>query len=72
MQENKGSILALATGVGIFTAEHDSSEELRNCALHVLEAVEKNGVMPPWTLVPPLLALTTDPSRYALKQIPPI
>ena len=54
----------MATGVGIFTAEqYDSSEELRNCALHVLEAVERNGVMPPWTLVPPLMALITDPSR---------
>ena len=64
LQENKESILALATGVGIFTVEqYDSSEELRNCALHVLEAVERNGVMPPWTLVPPLMALITDPSR---------
>ena len=64
LQENKESILVLATSIGIFGAEqYDSSEELRSCALHVLEAVERNGVLPPWTLVPPLMALITDPSR---------
>ena len=66
MQENKESILLLTmnAGLGVRQTEYfDSSEELRNCGLHVLEAVQRNGVMPPWTLVPPLLALITDPSR---------
>lgn len=66
MQENKESILALATGVGVALGQpdcFDSGEELRKCGLQVLEAVERNGVVPPWTLVPPLMALITDPSR---------
>lgn len=49
--------------------EQENGEELRNCALYVLEAVERNGVVPPWTLVPPLLALITDPSRHPLTPI---
>ena len=65
-QENKESILALAVIAKPLAAGSPSlqCEELRNSALHVLDAVERNGVMPPWTLVPPLIALATDPSRY--------
>lgn len=66
VQENKESLLALTIGVGTSqgTGEYgDDFEELRNCGLHVLEAVERNGVVPPWTIVPPLLALITDPSK---------
>ena len=39
-------------------------EETRHMALLILEAVERNGILPPWQLIPPLVALVTDPSRY--------
>ena len=38
-------------------------EETRFMALQILEAVEVNGIVPPWTLIAPLVALTSDPSR---------
>ena len=37
---------------------------MRRRALEVMEAVLRGGVMPPFSAVPTLIALTTDPTRY--------
>ncbi len=40
--------------------------QVRRRALEVMEAVLRGGVMPPFSAVPTLFALTTDPTRYYL------
>ncbi|KAL0029310.1 hypothetical protein WJX79_009424 [Trebouxia sp. C0005] len=40
-----------------------SSAQVRRRALEVMEAVLRGGVMPPFSAVPTLFALTTDPTR---------
>lgn len=39
---------------------------IRRHAIAVMDAVDRNGLVAPWTAVPHLLALTTDPNRCAL------
>ena len=36
---------------------------IRRHAIAVMDAVDRNGLVAPWTAVPYLLALTTDPNR---------
>ena len=36
---------------------------IRRHAVAVMDAVDRNGLVAPWTAVPHLLALTTDPNR---------
>lgn len=38
--------------------------QVRRRALEVMEAVLRGGVMPPFSAVSTLFALTTDPARY--------
>ena len=37
---------------------------IRRHAIAVMDAVDRNGLVAPWTAVPHLLALTTDPNRW--------
>jgi len=46
--------------------EADMMLQVRRRALEVMEAVLRGGVMPPFSAVPTLFALTTDPTRYYL------
>ena len=43
---------------------------IRRHAIAVMDAVDRNGLVAPWTAVPHLLALTTDPNRCAQSQAP--
>ena len=45
----------------------DMMLQVRRRALEVMEAVLRGGVMPPFSAVPTLFALTTDPTRYFLE-----
>ena len=47
--------------VGVCMLWHDA--QVRRRALEVMEAVLRGGVMPPFTSVATLFALTTDPTR---------
>lgn len=38
---------------------------VRRHAVAVMDAVDRNGLVAPWTAIPHLLALTTDPNRRA-------
>ena len=40
---------------------------IRRHAIAVMDAVDRNGLVAPWTAVPHLLALTTDPNRCAFR-----
>lgn len=44
--------------------------QVRRRALEVMEAVLRAGVMPPFSAVSTLFALTTDPARYFLCTFP--
>ena len=43
---------------------------IRRHAVAVMDAVDRNGLVAPWTAVPHLLALTTDPNRCAHRRLP--
>ena len=43
---------------------------IRRHAIAVMDAVDRNGLVAPWTAVPHLLALTTDPNRCSLRRLP--
>ena len=39
---------------------------VRRHAVAVMDVVDRNGLVAPWTALPHLLALTTDPNRCCL------
>lgn len=41
------------------------SASVRRHAVAVMDAVDRNGLVAPWTALPHLFALTTDPNRCA-------
>ena len=60
-------VRSLATEVSscpVGSPGHKPCEESRHMALQILEAVERNGILPPWEIIPTLVALVTDPSRF--------
>lgn len=64
-------MLALATDAGA-PGELGSGDPgdagnaaIRRHAVAVMDAVDRNGLVAPWTAVPHLLALATDPNRFA-------
>jgi cohesin loading factor subunit SCC2 len=72
-QNNWDLVLALATDAtppdaksGAGAARGDPGDPagaaVRRYAVAVMDAVDRNGLVAPWTAVPHLLALTTDPN----------
>ena len=76
MQDSWKDILALALDVSPGTAPGKASAAfgpgaaVRRHAARVLDAVYRNGLMPPWDLVPHLIALLTDPARCRYVPVP--
>ena len=48
---------------------HNPGAVVRRHAVSVLDAVYRNGLVPPWEIVPRLLALVTDPFRCILMSV---
>ena len=71
MQNNWEAVLELATDAqrpeefGSRDPGDPQNAAIRRHAVAVMDAVDRNGLVAPWTAVPHLLALTTDPNRSA-------
>ena len=71
-QMNWGAVLELAMDAqrpeqfGSSDPGEAQNAAIRRHAIAVIDAVDRNGLVAPWTAVPHLLALTTDPNRSAL------
>ena len=72
MQDNWELVLLLATDVsrpqegGSPSRDpgHPVNAAVRRAALQLIEAVLRGGHVAPWTAIPALVTLTTDPNRW--------
>lgn len=71
VQDNWKLVLDLATDVSRPAAAgspsrdpgHPLNAAVRRAALLLIEAVLRGGLVAPWTAIPTLITLTTDPNR---------
>lgn len=62
MQEHWSNVLALATQTPspLKKVEPADAASVRRHAVNVMDAVQRNGLAPPWDAIPHLVAATTD------------
>ncbi|KAK9795206.1 hypothetical protein WJX73_010305 [Symbiochloris irregularis] len=60
IQEHWGKVLDLATQAPSLSVEPADAASVRRHAVNVMDAVQRNGLAPPWDAIPHLVAATTD------------
>jgi cohesin loading factor subunit SCC2 len=77
MQNNWDLVLDLATDATPMGSSGRAScdpgdpinASVRRHAMAVMDAVNRNGLVAPWTALPHLMALTTDPNRCSIPYV---